>query len=520
MNPSTTKRLDLPHGPRRGERFEISIDDLDGRGAGRATLDALVGPQKEPKTYTFSVRKCVPGDVVRVAVESLRRRNVKARVVEFLEPSAMRIAPRCRHFGLRERAGRGCGGCRLQMLDYRHQLAIKERHLKRLLGGAGIDPGLVDPVRGMDEPWFYRNKMELSFGHDADGAFALGLHPTGYRYEVIRQEECFLQSEFSAALTRHVRGWAEELGLRPFLHDEGCLRTLTIREGKRTGQTLVELTTTGADVFETAGGARPASQVADAFREAVLAVSEAVDSIYWTQHVAARGEPSRLVEHLLHGAPTFREKLRLPGDRELSFDIHPRAFFQTNTRQTEVLYARVVDALRHHVGEDAAVLDLYCGTGTIGLAVSPWVGRVVGIELQPDAVENARANARSNGIENAAFHCGDVGAVLEELDLTADAVVVDPPRAGLADAAFEQTVRIDAQTMVYVSCNPEALARDLRRLRDGGWQIASIEPVDMFPHTFHVESVAVLTRRVRPAPVFGTSGRRPERTRARARRFL
>ncbi|MGM0557044.1 MAG: 23S rRNA (uracil(1939)-C(5))-methyltransferase RlmD [Myxococcota bacterium] len=499
-------RPHLPHSPRSDEQFEVEVTGLSLEGEGTAKFPALVGPQEERKDFVFYIRKAVPGDRVRVLVETRRKRRIICRIDEILEPSGMRAEPRCKHFGRRELPGEGCGGCTLQNLSYRHQLASKESTVKRLIKDAGLDPGWVTPVIGQDEPWYYRNKMEFSFGDTVNREFALGMYPKGYRYEVLNLDECYLQSEFAAKFLQSIRAWAVKNGISPYINNknDGFLRTLTIREGKRTGERLVELMTTHAEETFFDGSFVPAEDIARSFRDVALdtaaEIGGGLTSVYWTQQRAVRGEPTRFIEHHLHGEPLLREQMHLPGDTVLDFDIHPRAFFQPNTLQAEVLYGEVLE--KTGLLEESArhtVLDLYCGTGTIGMCMAPYADRVVGIELQPDAVENARQNAITNGIDNIEFFVGDVGDVLETEDFKAaagevDLVVVDPPRAGLLPGAREHLADIDASRLVYVSCNPTALARDLRDLIEAGWRVESIQPVDMFPHTYHIENVALLQK--------------------------
>jgi len=492
--------IHLPRGPRKGDELDVDITDIDPtHGAGIGHLEVELGPQHEHRIYPVLVPKTVPGDRVRVEVIRYRKRKVEGRIGRILSPSPMRIEPRCKHFGsfAGSGEGKGCGGCVLQSLDYRHQLSVKERLVKKLMKDAGIDPGLVHPTRGLDEPWYYRNKMEFSFGAHEDGTLGLGLHPSGMRFEVIDLEECFLQSSFVAPFLAAVRQWARAEGLEAFhfKRNDGWLRTLTIREGKRTGQRLVELTTSHA---ETCGpDARAVAAAAEAFTKLALQTSEdlgaPLNSIYWTRHRAVRGEPTRRIEEVMHGAEYLAEELHLLGDDVLRFRIHPRAFFQPNTRQAEELYARVVERAELDGGE--RLLDLYCGTGTIGMALSPWADSVVGVEMQADAVDNARENARLNDIDHIEFICGDVSSVLQERTIEADVIIVDPPRAGLMPKALEHIDAIEgARRLVYVSCNPKALARDLVLLHERGWTTSSIEPVDMFAHTYHIENVTLLTR--------------------------
>lgn len=505
-------RVELRHSPRYGESFELHVENLTLDGMGIARLQALVGPQKQPLDYVFHIRKGLPGDQVRVQVETRKKRTFIAHITEYIEPSKMRIQPRCRHFGRREISGQGCGGCTFQSLSYRHQLMIKERLIKQQMLEHGVDPGLVYPMIGQDNPWYYRNKMEFSFGTTGDRAFALGLYPKGYRYQVLNLEECFLESEFTSNFLPKLRQWAIDLGLEPYRegNQTGFLRNVTIREGKRTGERMIELVTTHRAQAQCGDKQVDATEIAAQFKAFILAEAPGgFTSIYWTQQYVEKGERTRFIEHHLHGSPVLVEQLHLPGEQVLSFEIHPRAFFQPNTLQAELLYAQVLEhtglleAGGPKDGEAGAkktrVLDLYCGTGTIGLCLAPYAEHVVGIELQPNAVENARQNARQNGIENISFFAGDVGLVLQEDAFieTAekiDLVVVDPPRSGLLKEAREQLKTINAPRVVYVSCNPKSLARDLADLSKFGYTIERIQPVDMFPHTYHVENIAVLTR--------------------------
>ena len=501
--------LDLGRGLRREDLVELEITDVTARGLGVGKVEVLVGPQKESQVFEVFVRKAIPGDRVRVRIEKQRRRRCTGSIQEFLQPSPIRISPRCPHFGRREEPGKGCGGCTFQSVSYRHQLAIKERMIKDHFKEAGLDPGRVLPVRGMDQPWYYRNKMEFSFGDDAERAFALGLFPTGYRHEILNLQTCYLQSEFTGLFLPRIREWAAQKGFLPYLNsqDRGFLKNLMIREGKRTGERLLEVVTTPGE--ETLLGEEMVLS-----REAVLGLveqartigaelGESFTSIYWTRHRVEKGSPTTWEEELLFGKETLKEALELPGGGRLEFEIHPRAFFQPNTLGAEILYGEVIK--RGGLSKELrgkTVLDLYCGTGTIGLCLAPFAEKVLGIELQPDAVANALKNAATNGIENVEFFAGDVGTVLGSENFrealgeeSVNLVVVDPPRSGLFPEAIREILRIGAPTVVYVSCNPESLAKNLVDLCRGGYEIEVVQPVDMFPQTFHVENVALLRHR-------------------------
>lgn len=494
-----------PHAPRRGDVEEVTVESLSHKGIGSATLRLLVGPQRDPRTYTLLIPRALPGDRVRVQLRKRRRNQVEAVITELLSPSPQRITPKCQHFGVFDEDTRGCGGCTLQTLSYEQQLTFKHRQITRLMKKHGLDEALVQPVIGLDDPWYYRNKMEFSFGDDPKGRFALGLHPPGRRYDILRLDACLLQSPFASALVPALRDWFESQGIRADIrrHEGGWLRTLTVREGKRTGERMVELMTSDAPETTWAGEARPSAEVAAAFCQRLLELAEAsgepIQTVYWTQQRIAKGERTRLTEHLLHGPPTLKERLHLPNKHQLEFEIHPRAFFQPNTLQAERLYTEVIRQTGLLDAADAPehLLDLYCGTGTIALCLAPYADRVSGIELQPDAVDNARRNAEHNDIHNVTFYAGDVADVLDTPPLRddrADLVIVDPPRSGLIPAARAQLKALAPPRIIYVSCNPVTLTNDLADFTANGYEIDHFQPVDMFPHTWHVESVVRLIR--------------------------
>ena len=496
--------LALPRKPRRGDLVALEVVRLDARGQGEADQRVCIGPGGQPRTLTYSVRRALPGDQVTAHVRRVRGSRLEASIEVLEQPAPNRIEPRCPYFADRVETA-GCGGCALQALAYEDQLAHKAARVKALMIHAGASESDIKPAIGARSPWYYRNKMEFSFGVDHDGTYALGMHPAGRRYDVLPLDACYLQSEASATLTRAVRCWGEAHGIPH--HDQrresGFLRTLTIREGKRTGERLIELTTSPAQTARYNGEERPADEVVKDFLNHLLKTAEReaiqVDSVVWTRHIAIKGQRTRLEHTQLHGPETFAEALHIDGAPPMRFQIHPRAFFQPNTLQAEVLYAEVIRATGLADGaKSARVMDLYCGTGTIGIAMAHAAKEVIGIELSPEAVASARTNAERNQVNNITFFQGDVGEVLKAQGLAqpgaVDVVVVDPPRAGLLPSALEQLLQLAAPRLVYVSCNPQALAKNLRDLLAAGWSVESIRPVDMFPQTAHIETIAVLQR--------------------------
>ncbi len=509
---SETPILALARKPQVGLELTVEPTALTTQGLGRAELHVEIGPQKTPQRYAIEVRGALPGERVRARVVRIKRRTLRAKAIELLSSDPRRETPRCRHAGPIEEPGRGCGGCALQHVDHRTQLEFKILEVRRIFAAQGLDDELLREPLAPRDPWYYRNKMEYSFARGADDSLCLGLHPPGYHHEVLPLTECYLLSPLTSKLLPALGRWANEAGLRAFefARGRGWLRTLTFREGKHTGERMLELCTTDAQEVMTAQGMRPAEEVARRFIQEAQEITQKLGgeltSIYWTEQHTRRGEPTRLIEHLIAGAPTLAEELHLPSiasvsaARTLRFEIHPRAFFQPNTFQAEVLYGEVLRAAL--VAGDPPLrpraLDLYCGTGTIGLCLAPACDAVVGVELSAEAVDNARRNALQNQIDNATFYAGDAGKILENELIGErgrfDLVVVDPPRAGLSPQALQHIGHIDMARLVYVSCNPESLARDLLALRRRGLEARYVQPVDMFPHTGHIENVVLLER--------------------------
>jgi 23S rRNA (uracil1939-C5)-methyltransferase len=491
--------------PRRGDAFEVAIDRLSAEGLGEAVL-RLASPSSGPeRRYTLQVRGALPGERVIAEVGRRRGRRFFARARALVSRSPERVAPRCLHFEHTESDLPGCGGCSLQSLPYSAQLRLKRERVVHLLTEAGFDGALVADIVAQQEPWYYRNKMEYSFHPPPTGPVVLGLHPAG-SHAVLSLSECHLLSPFASQLLPRVERWAVESGLSAYWprRDSGFLRTLTIREGKRTGERMVELTTSADENVTTCSGPRAATEIVCDLRDRLLEIARQLEaqisSICWTQQVAVKGQPTRFITHALHGDAVLHEALQVADDHLLRFEIHPRAFFQPATLQAERLYLEILSAadLLGAVEKIQAV-DLYCGTGTIALTLAPYCRRVVGIELNPTAVENAARNALFNGIDNARFIAGDVGQVLRSGALAAELpsvelAVVDPPRSGLEASALAAINAIAAPRLIYVSCNPTALARDLLELARLGYKLRSVRPVDMFPQTAHVESVARLDR--------------------------
>jgi 23S rRNA (uracil1939-C5)-methyltransferase len=445
------------------QELELTIESLAYGGNGVARLNGFV----------VFVRRGLPGDTVRARVTKVKRNHAEALATEVVAPGPQRVEAPCEHYP-------ACGGCRFQDLAYEAQIAAKHDQVRDALqriGGLPEPP--LEPIVAAEEVFHYRNKLEYSFTQTPEGP-ALGFHKAGRWDEVLDIERCWLTTDLGNAVRNAVRDWARAEHLEAYdqEHQTGYLRHLVVREGRNTGQVLVMLVTAPGERFER-------DELVDTLRR-----FPEVRSIHWAVNDTP-AEVTNLPSTLLWGEDAIEEQLL-----DLRFRVRPNAFLQTNTRMAERLYelAREAAAL---TGSET-VYDLYCGIGTIGLTLARDALTVWGVEVSEESVACAIENAELNGIANAAFYAGEVGRSLEELAERAgppDVVVVDPPRAGLSGKAVRRLGRLEPQRLVYVSCNPTTLAGNLKELRaDWGFELERATPVDMFPHTPHVEAVALLTR--------------------------
>jgi 23S rRNA (uracil1939-C5)-methyltransferase len=447
---------------RKGDELDLSVDSLAYGGSGVARHDGFV----------VFVRGGLPGDDVRARVTKVKRGFAEGVVTEVVAPSSARVVAPCRHFGV-------CGGCRFQDLAYERQVAEKERQVRDALIRIGrFDGPPLEPIIPASSEYGYRNKLEYSFTAGDDG-IDLGFHRAGRWDEVVGIEECLLTTDLGNAIRLAVREWAREERLEPYdqATGRGYLRHLVVREGRNTDQALVVLVTAPGERFETG------------YLVDVLRRFPQVRSVHWAVNDTP-AEQTNLPTRLLWGEEAIEEEIL-----GLRFRVRPSAFLQTNTEMAERLY-ELAREFAQLTGEEN-VFDLYCGTGTIGLALAGGARLVWGLEISEEAVACAIENAELNGVANASFFAGNVGQTIEELREEAgdpDVVVVDPPRAGLAGKALRRTGALGARRIVYVSCNPTTLASDLQVLRDEyGYELERCRPVDMFPHTPHVESVSALS---------------------------
>jgi 23S rRNA (uracil1939-C5)-methyltransferase len=419
----------------------------------------------------------IPGDRLEVRLVEVRPRFARGEIERVVAASEHRTDPPCPYFGR-------CGGCRLQHVRYEAQLAFKQRQVAECLarlGGLGAAETIpLQPIIGAPDVFGYRNKMEFTFA-EADGRAVVGLHETERYDRILDIERCLLQSDAMNALLGEVRDFVRERGWPVYRQadETGLLRFLVLREGGATGERMVNVVTASPDVAT-------ARALADRLRERGPAVTAVVLNVNPRKAAVAVG----VEEHPIAGNERIRE--RLGG---LDFAISANSFFQTNTRQAERLFAIVAEYAALTGSE--TVFDLYSGTGAISLLLAGLARAVYGIELVPAAIEDATRNAAANGIANCTFLAGEVRDVLPELlrrGIRAEVVVADPPRAGFHPKALRALLSLAPARLVYVSCNPATLGRDLGVLVAGGYRLEAVQPIDMFPHTPHIEVVARLTR--------------------------
>jgi 23S rRNA (uracil1939-C5)-methyltransferase len=442
--------------PRTGDELELTIDRLAHGGAGVARLDG----------YVVFVRGAVPGDRVKARVTKSKRSFAEADSIDLLEPSPDRVEPVAPH-----------PGAPWQVLPYERQLAEKEDQVRDALQRIGrFESPPVEPIVPAVEPLRYRNKLEYSFGEADGGELVLGFHRPG-RWDAIDDVSSdILASERVDELREAVKAWcrAEGLSVWDRRTQQGVLRNLVVRQGRRTGQLQARVVTS------------PGAQ----FRVEELAAATPADSFLWTR-AAGVAETTRAGEtDVVKGSAKLEEELS-----GLRFQISPDAFFQTNTEMAERLYGAAIE-LAGLSGRER-VLDLFCGIGTIALALALDAGEVWGVEIVEEAVADAIENARLNCVDNAHFFAGDVRLAMRPLleqSGQPDVVVVDPPRAGLSQKVVRRVLEAEAQRIVYVSCNPTTLAPNARQMADAGYELKSVRPVDMFPQTPHIECVALLER--------------------------
>ena len=427
--------------------------------------------------YPLFVKDSVPGDTVEAVVTKAGKTYGYGRVLRVLEPSPDRAKPPCP-------VAAPCGGCQLQALSYPAQLSWKEEKVRAALTRLGgfADPPLL-PILGAESALGYRNKVQLPVSTAADGKLTAGYY-AAHSHRIVACDNCLLDNDEGFARIRDtVLAFCEENGIRAYdeTTGKGLLRHILIRHALNSGEWMVSLVINGRSIPKRAGLVSRLLEVPGMADISLCVNTERTNVILGTEIIRLYG-PGYITETI----------------GGLKFRLSPLAFFQVNTRQTEVLYAKALEAAGLTGSE--TVWDLYCGTGTISLFLAQKAAKVYGVEIVAPAVENARENARENGIGNAEFFVGKSEEVYPEMVLSGktpapDVIVLDPPRKGCDRALLDAVLRVPPQRIVYVSCDPATLARDLKILCEGGvFRLESVQPVDMFPMTTHCEVVVSMSR--------------------------
>lgn len=446
---------------------------------------------------TAVVKNSLPGQKVKFSVNKVRKGKAEGRLLEVTEKSPLETGRTCSLFGL-------CGGCTYLSLPYEEQLKVKEEQVKRLLDSVlnkQEEPWTFEGIKGSPKAYEYRNKMEFSFGDEyKDGPLALGMHKRGSFYDIVTVADCEIVDADYRLILQTVRDYFAQTKVSFFhrMSHEGFLRHLLVRKASRTGEILVALVTTSQDPWqrETAvEGSLDADALITGFKDLLLSLEQEgklagkfAGILHITNDSIADVVQSDHTE-LLYGQEYFYEELL-----GLKFKISTFSFFQTNSYSAEVLYQMARDYVGDLGGSDKTVFDLYSGTGTIAQLMAPAAGKVIGVEIVEEAVEAAKKNAAANGLDNCEFIAGDVLKVLDEVEEKPDMIILDPPRDGIHPKALPKIIAYGVDHIVYISCKPTSLVRDLEVFLENGYRVDKAVAVDQFPWTANVETVCLLSK--------------------------
>lgn len=453
---------------KKGQIFEGVIERVDFPNKG------IIYIREEDRYVT--VKNGIPGQKVRFVINKFKRGNAEGRLLEVLEKSPLETRkPVCSIFP-------ACGGCMYQTMPYEEQMKMKEGQIRRLMDEAVRGDYTFEGVKASPKEFGYRNKMEFSFGDEfKDGPLALGMHKKGGFYDIVTVSDCKIVHEDYTKILKCVLEYCAEQGFS-FYHKmshEGFLRHLVVRRSVSTGEILVNLVTSSQYVHDF-------TPLVDKIRSLSLdgELSGFLHTINDSLSDVVKSDETRI----LYGKDYFYEHIL-----GLKFKISPFSFFQTNSKGAEVLY----ETARSYIGDtkDKVIFDLYSGTGTIAQMLAPVAEKVVGVELVEEAVEAAKENAALNGLDNCEFIAGDVLKVVDNLEDKPDFIVLDPPRDGIHPKAIGKIIDFGVKEMVYISCKPTSLVRDLEILQAAGYEVKAACAVDMFPGTVHCETICKLVRK-------------------------
>lgn len=454
---------------KKGQVWEGIVKEVDFPNKGKVFL-----PEED---RTVIVKNTVPGQKIRFSVNKIRKGKAEGRLLEVLKPSEKEIPSVCPHFGQ-------CGGCTYQNLPYEEQLAMKESQIKKMMDEAVNGKYVWEGVKPSPVKQAYRNKMEFSFGDEyKDGPIALGMHKRGSFHDIVNVTDCQIVDEDYRKILDCTLEAARESGLLYYhrMRHTGYFRHLLVRKAVKTEEILVDLVTT----TETDAQAFLDTWVKKLLE---LELDGKMAGILHTKNDSVADVVKDEGTEVLYGQDYFYEELL-----GLKFKITPFSFFQTNSLGAEVLY----ETAREYIGDinEKVIFDLYSGTGTIAQILAPVAKKVVGVEIVEEAVEAAKENAALNGLDNCTFWAGDVLKVIDELGEVPDLIMLDPPRDGVNPKALMKILNFGVDRLVYIACKPTSLARDLEMIQGRGYKVEKISCVDLFPNTYHMETVCLLSRK-------------------------
>ena len=446
----------------KNQDYTMTIDNMGYEGEGVGKID----------NFTVFVAGAIVGEKVKIKIVKVSKSFAFGKLLEIIEASPSRIEPACSIY-------KNCGGCNIQHIDYSAQLDFKTNRVIQVINRIGkLEEVVIHPAIGMENPYNYRNKVQLPVSN-SDGLVSIGFY-AARSHDIINMETCYIQDSAADIVVKLTRQWMKEYNIKSYDEEthQGSLRHIMIRKGFKTGEVMVVVVTNGKEL---------------AHKEEFIALmtKKIQGLVSIVQNVNSEKTNVILGMHCitLWGKDTITDYIG-----KFKFEVSPLSFFQVNSIQTEVLYSKALEYANLSGGE--VVLDAYCGTGTISLFLSQKAKKVYGVEIVPEAIENAKINAKENNISNTEFILGEAENVIPKLisqGVRADVVVVDPPRKGCDKSLLEAISSMGPRTIVYVSCDPGTLARDLGILDELGYKTLEIQPVDMFPQTAHVECVAKLT---------------------------
>lgn len=433
------------------------------------------------------VKNSLPGQEILLGVNKVRKGRAEGRMLEILKQSPLETNEPCPHFG-------ACGGCTYLSLPYEEELKIKEEQVKRLLDSVMYkqqEPWKFEGIKASPSIYEYRNKMEFSFGDEVkDGPLSLGMHKRGSFYDVVTVSGCRIVDEDYRCILTETLKFFKERGVTFFhrLRHEGCLRHLLVRKAVKTGEILIALVTTTQNPKIT----DEKGEVMRAWKDMLLSqnLKGKITGILQIDNDSVADVVKSDLTHVLFGQEYFYEELL-----GLKFKISTFSFFQTNSLGAQVLYQTARDYIGDSISHEKVVFDLYSGTGTIAQLMAPVSKKVIGVEIVEEAVEAAKQNAMENGLTNCEFIAGDVLKVLDSIEEKPDLIILDPPRDGIHPKALGKIIDYGVDRIVYISCKPTSLVRDLDVLMERGYMVERAVAVDQFPWTTGIETICLLSRR-------------------------